>query len=426
MRTTIPSLTGLRFIAAFCVLIAHALPQIVKFQNPPVPVALLSQIWAEGMTLFFVLSGFVIYYNYSHSIGQRSGLYYFFLARFARLYPLYIVVVVYGLLVKFSYFQLPAENIASLPYYATLTQSWLYKPIGHNSLISQFGLIVGVSWSVSTEWFFYMTFPFVCLALASIPSIRARLIAAAIAIVTALAIVTIIHANNAPIQQFGIALFGPVAAEPQESLFRWLAYYSPYVRVFEFILGCLCASIYMKLEASRPSEREQRLGRWLTAGALSGILILHLLMFGIDSNARWHQLVAALHMNFGFAPFLALLIFCCARYQTAFSRLVSTRWMVLCGEASYSLYLGHFLVINAFRYEAATITAWQVAVGAFLQLAVVILAAIGLSLVTWSLIEVPSRRWLRRKLAAKPSPNTASLSLESRPVARQQGANIAT
>jgi peptidoglycan/LPS O-acetylase OafA/YrhL len=412
MRSTIPSLTGLRFIAAFCVLIAHALPKIVNFQNPPRLISLLSAASAEGMSLFFILSGFVIYYNYSDNIRNRSGLFDFFIARFARLYPLYAVGMTYDLLVQFSYSALPAEKLAALPYYATLTQSWIYKPIGDNALIYQFRIVGQLSWSISTEWFFYLVFPFICLAIALVRTVRGRLIASAITVITALTAVTIIHASRGLLEQFGVAEFGAVASSPQDSFFRWLAYFSPYVRVFEFTLGCLCASIYMKLEASPPSAIEQRCGLWIIAGALTAVAALHLLMFGINSTALWHQVLVTLHMNFGFALFLSILIFCCARYrQTALSRLLSTRWMVLCGEASYSLYLGHLLVINAFRYEAAEITSWQVAIGSFLQLAIVIMAAIGLSLVTWSLIEMPSRKWLRRVLAGKrpvPSPDLST------------------
>ena len=45
------------------------------------------------MTLFFVLSGFVIHYNYNATSPVRADCATFFVARFARLYPLYIVAV---------------------------------------------------------------------------------------------------------------------------------------------------------------------------------------------------------------------------------------------------------------------------------------------------------------------------------------------
>ncbi len=56
-------------------------------------------------------------------------------------------------------------------------------------------------------------------------------------------------------------------------------------------------------------------------------------------------------------------------------------------------------MIGAFRWEAAEITSAQVAVAAVIRLIVTIAATIGLSLVTWTLIEKPAKRWLYRKLS---------------------------
>jgi peptidoglycan/LPS O-acetylase OafA/YrhL len=103
-------------------------------------------------------------------------------------------------------------------------------------------------------------------------------------------------------------------------------------------------------------------------------------------------------MNFGFAPFAAIIIFCCARYENQIVRTLSSTRIVLAGEASYSIYLSHLIIINAFRYEAPTITSARVAVAVALQLAVTTIAIIGFSLVLWSLIEMPARRAVRRWL----------------------------
>jgi peptidoglycan/LPS O-acetylase OafA/YrhL len=81
-KPEIPSLTGLRFIAALLVCSAHVIPYIIPGLDP-----VFSRLSASGMTLFFVLSGFVIYYNYSGSIknDRSKGMYNFFISRFAEL-----------------------------------------------------------------------------------------------------------------------------------------------------------------------------------------------------------------------------------------------------------------------------------------------------------------------------------------------------
>ena len=93
-RNDIPSLTGLRGIAAWLVVIAHTDGFFVALQP-----AWLEYAWRVcanlGMTTFFVLSGFVIHYNYGASIAAKGApaIRSFLIARFARLYPLYMLVL---------------------------------------------------------------------------------------------------------------------------------------------------------------------------------------------------------------------------------------------------------------------------------------------------------------------------------------------
>jgi peptidoglycan/LPS O-acetylase OafA/YrhL len=147
------------------------------------------------------------------------------------------------------------------------------------------------------------------------------------------------------------------------------------------------------------SDREQRFGLWLSIVALVCLPIWHSLMFSGPEASYWRLLSIPLHLNFGAAPLLAVLIFCCARYQNFFTRVMSDKKIVLCGEASYSIYLLHFLIINAFRYESPTITSWNVGLGVAAQFVVVLAATIGLALVSYTLIEVPSRNGIRRLAA---------------------------
>jgi len=416
----IASLTGLRFVAALCVVISHATAMMVKFSDPPYIVNILEQLASDGMTLFFVLSGFVIHYNYSTLISSRAGLKEFFIARFARLYPLYFLCVCFDLLMKFSYNQFPIDRMGALPYYATLTQSWAYMVIKDHSLIYQFGLLPQVTWSISTEFFFYLAFPFICIWVSKLKSVRSGLTSSVIVCVAAIATSNAIYTNYANINQLGTSLFGPVAAIEQDSLFRWLAYFSPYMRIFEFALGCLCAFIYMKMKKTSVSEREQRFGLWLSITAIVCLPIWHSLMFSGPGASRWRLLFTPLHLNIGAGPLLAIVIFCCARYQTFLSSAMSGRKIVLCGEASYSIYLLHFLIINAFRYESATITSWNVGLGVAAQFIVVLAATVGLALVSYTLIEVPSRNGIRR-LAASISQRQSSIRLSEPANSREPG-----
>src|ERR1700691_5233202 len=91
-RPPIPALTGLRFFAAFFILWQHSIRWIAQFQNTDV-YSSFGFFGVPGMSLFFVLSGFVIHYNYRDLFlrrGMARALCEFVAARFARLYPLYV------------------------------------------------------------------------------------------------------------------------------------------------------------------------------------------------------------------------------------------------------------------------------------------------------------------------------------------------
>src|SRR5215217_6864674 len=99
----LPALTGLRFVAAFAVLIAHGATIFLGFAETPYgPITWIKQMSGLGMTLFFVLSGFVIHYNYGTVViepGVRGKLYYIW-ARFARLYPLFLLTLLVNIAVS--------------------------------------------------------------------------------------------------------------------------------------------------------------------------------------------------------------------------------------------------------------------------------------------------------------------------------------
>lgn len=393
----LPSLTGLRFIAAMAVVISHVIAMMLKAPGAPAIVNVLLQVLGSlsgaGMTLFFVLSGYVIHMNYSNSIGGPRGLWKFFAARFARLYPLYFFFLCLDLSMKLGFHQFKVERLEALPFYLTLTQSWLYHPIDGNALVYQYGLVPAVSWSISTEWFFYLCFPFLCALIA--PLRRPRAIIAAMIWLCALAFAVVIAVNlrSGAISAFGVSQYGPIAAEQQDGYFRWLAYFTPYVRVFEFALGVLVSALVRALPAR--NEQEAKWGAVATLCVIVGSLVLQWYMFGYSGTPG---LIVALHMNFGFAPFMAALIFCCVRYDTAIVRFLSADLIVLAGEASYSIYLSHMLVINAFRYEVPPVTDVQIWMTVIPQVSITVGSIIGLSLILWRLIEMPARQVVRRWL----------------------------
>lgn len=407
----IPSLTGLRFFAAFFVLVGHMLPKVMPWPNAPGLYTRLTELTGQGMQLFFVLSGFVIHYNYSASITHQPlrGLYQFFVARIARLYPLYLVILAYQLLYLFSYQQLPAMTSTILPYYLLLVQTWFYYPIGEGGLTSVLGNLPEVSWSVSTECFFYLIYPLILISVSQVKTIRAKLLFVIIFSIFSFYLVLTAAHYATLLDHFGIQHFGVVDNQAY-TFSSWLVYLSPYSRILEFILGCLCASIYMSVKDKIVSAKEEKIGFFVL---VMTIISTFSFQWALHAPNGPLYFIVSLHRCFSFAPFWALIIFCCARYNNMISRALSSPRIVLCGEASYSLYLWHMLPILAFRWESAPIQSVIVGgIADFLRAAVTAASAIGLSLISWHCIEIPAKRFVRDLLL---SPKKKSVDRQENP-----------
>ena len=133
-RTDIGSLTGLRFIAALSVAFSHSFLHLVPNQGLPAWYLLLASFAGFGMPLFFVLSGFVIQYNYGAWFSggvRKASVARFLFYRFTRLYPLYITLLVLEYLIN-PYDEFP-HLFHAFPYFITMTQTWVYQTIDKDS-----------------------------------------------------------------------------------------------------------------------------------------------------------------------------------------------------------------------------------------------------------------------------------------------------
>ncbi len=155
-RPDIPALTGLRFVAALSVLIGHGLGELLASHEEQYAVFYwVKQASGFGMTLFFVLSGFVIHYNYAGPVtaaGAR-GIVSFLWARFARLYPLFLLMMLVYVLVSsrhVSWWTGHPERFNStlqaLPYFLFSVQSWVYLVIDGNPLLNAVGGASPITW----------------------------------------------------------------------------------------------------------------------------------------------------------------------------------------------------------------------------------------------------------------------------------------
>jgi len=405
---TLPALTGLRFIAAMSIAVGHAAATTLRIEaaSPFITAKYwLSASAGLGMPLFFVLSGFVIHYNYSGIFrgDTKAALGSFLWARFSRLYPLYILIIVAEVVFSSAFFNYlngkPNQVyaiLAALPYYLTMTQSWVYTLHDNIPLIYAFGVVTPLTWSISTEWFFYLCYPALLAGIVRLKTIQQAAIGVGVfTLVFGLAMLRVTFWID-DLDAWAGRWFGQAATSAsngQNCFVRWFYYFAPYVRIGEFILGCLTAQLYNVMRHRPIGPVEATTARFIVPASIILTLYLMYIMFvpGADN------LIGRMKGNFALAPVLAALIFCVARYRSTFADLFSARPLVTLGAASYSIYLLHIFVYSAaigwapemfrdgpwvFPYLLFRMTA---------MLALVLLLSLGI----YSFLEVPAKRWLR-------------------------------
>src|SRR5690242_18897656 len=91
-KSRLPALTGVRFLAAAQMVVLHY--GLQNMVGSPDWLRAMVGAGGVGVQLFFVLSGFILTYTYQAQDGLRGTWRRFWWARFARIYPLYLLSLV--------------------------------------------------------------------------------------------------------------------------------------------------------------------------------------------------------------------------------------------------------------------------------------------------------------------------------------------
>ncbi len=144
-------LDALRGFASIYVLLHHVATGLVIFG---IPVGLILKFGQEAVILFFLLSGFVIQYSFTHAKDKRFPTY--FMKRFTRIYiPLIFVFVLSYILLSLQ------EGIWVDPHWKNLLLNFLMLqdiPSLKPAVIAEPYMNNAPLWSLSYEWWFYMLF----------------------------------------------------------------------------------------------------------------------------------------------------------------------------------------------------------------------------------------------------------------------------
>ncbi|MEV4544214.1 acyltransferase family protein [Micromonospora echinaurantiaca] len=296
----LPSLTGLRWIAALLVFGFHAgTMRIIAEPDHQAVVNWFFTLGLSGVQFFFILSGFVLVWSARPGDSRRA----FWRRRFAKIYPNHLLLWALVLLVGL-WFADPV-NVGAALENLFLLQAWDPRP-GH------FYSVNTVSWSLSCEFFFYFCLPLV------LPLVRRARPWALWAVVVGVPLLI-------------LALWPGQALVPEADRW-WFTQVFPPVRSLEFWMGVAAAEL-------------MRRGRWRGPG-----LPLASLIFAVTwvVAAQWvrAELWAAL-LSVAYILVITAAADADVRGRRSPWR---SRPMVWLGEVSFAFYLVHvFVMITVLR-----------------------------------------------------------------------------
>jgi peptidoglycan/LPS O-acetylase OafA/YrhL len=308
-KPPLPALSGLRTILAVNIMLFHFTPPHL---GPLVHVVNTAYVFVG---FFFLISGFVLAYNYADRpvLSRRN----FYVARFARIYPVYALVLL--LSIPFLRFEWAAHRGHDFFLGLILTPFALQ---GWSPVLGSFWNTV--AWTVPAEFFLYALFPFLVLAIER----HAKRLATPARLVAAILLVWMLGITP----HVCYWLFNPDHLASPATRFTyayWLRAlkYTPVAYLCTFTAGVLLARLYSVLRLTGRSR--VALGLVAVAGlalffALAADRVPYVLVHGALLLPLFSVLLLSLT---GSSPLTAIL---------------SWKPLVLFGETTFVLYLLHF------------------------------------------------------------------------------------
>ena len=325
-------------------------------------------LWVD---FFFVLSGFVIAHTYFEKIASGMTVSTFMGRRFARLYPLHIIMLLAALayeLLKYKFFGKLDVSANKAPFASNNLSSFL----SHLFLIHSLGLFPdvtwnGPSWSISVEFYAYLLFA----VLLAVTRSRRRIFWVLLVSLQVLSLVVLATCTHGAF----------LSVETDYGFLRCM---------LGFGLGVLVRHFYAtsaKAGSSAPRG-------WLKALLAAAILVL----IALPTYKTPVTLVAP----FLFAAFIWVMV----KHRGGWmEKLLLSRVCQWLGMLSFSIYMIHSVVRSAFlnvwrigHRHAPFDSGW----GAVIFGEVLTIGYIGLVLtlgwLSYRFVEVPAQRWLNRLL----------------------------
>ena len=365
----IKALTGLRIVAALWVVFFHYRPMLwdasPRLREDLAPVF---NAGAQGVDLFFILSGFVLAWNYLDRMGPHwsaRATWHFLWLRLSRVWPIYLVTMhlaAVWIIITLHVGDSPspdAERLTALNYVRQffMVQLWFSPFFDHTSWD-------GPAWSISAEWLAYLLFGMLILLIFRIALVSRARTLLALAFFASLPPTLLLLSSG--------MLYTP---------WSWL----PRI-VAQFTAGAVACAAVRRLDIG---ERGRRIAGYLSVALVVGIVAIlyyydaHPVAGMVDPGGvvalLFMPLVVALSIGVGTLP-----------------ALLSTRPMIYGGQISFSLYMIHEPVHTVWDWAVAQYGIVLSKPVAKVVVIGLILLAVAAAMVLFRFVEEPARRWMRR------------------------------
>ncbi|CAM3292058.1 acyltransferase [Corallococcus sp. ZKHCc1 1396] len=370
---SLDALTGLRFLAALHVVLFHFGTPCLTGWAPEWMVHTVASGYAS-VGVFFLLSGFVLAYNYVDAEGRmqtpsRS----FWSARLARVYPVFLLTFLLsaaptmGRSLAVNSLPVATAKLGTAAFSTlALLQAWVPK-------LALYWNPPG--WSVSVEAFFYAVFPSLGRRLEGFRGARMKVALAGVwALGLAPPVLYVLFRPDGP---------GPLDAASEGF---WLAVlkFNPLLRLPEFLLGVLLGLVFVR-ERKGADAATPRSGAVM---AVAGAALL-LVCFALGGRIPYPLMHNAL-----LAPASALLVYGLARGGGPLGAVLARPWLVHLGGASYALYLLQYPISEFVHWLGTRVdlsSPWRF-------LAVLLALLVPASVVVHRWVETPWRSRVKRGL----------------------------
>jgi peptidoglycan/LPS O-acetylase OafA/YrhL len=308
-RRRLDALTSIRFFAAVHVVAFHYAGAL----SLAVPAfAAVAALGYYSVSLFYVLSGFVLIYSYTDLRGRlRGSRVDFWKGRILRLYPAYLLaffLCIPGVIQLISQHHTTAvKSIVAAGGYLLMLQSW------HPRLASFWNY---PGWSISVEAFFYIAFPFLVNRMQSIKVRQCWIVIFASGLASALIYVMSHRIPNLDTNELWSHGIG----------------YNPLLRLPAFITGLAIGKLYLLRRES---------------SSVSVIPVLSALVVCCSALAASTVFAQLTLRDTIVVPAYGYLIYSLAMDRSFFTTLLSWRPLVLLGNASYAIYILQWPVFSS-------------------------------------------------------------------------------